>query len=151
MKHVLSCHTCTEATQSLSQQTMMLDMLVCCFYDCCFVTVLKIVRAWLTIIRFCCVKVIVASKVHSSWSFSTCSERAERRKLKKMLISERRGAIRELRKDASYLGDQREAERRGDDKERKRDVRGNTAWLAKLEQDFRSGGQGGLWKKKRNK
>ena len=80
-----------------------------------------------------------------------CRERAERRKLKRMLTSERRGAIRELRRDASYLGEQHALEKHSEERDRKRDVRGNTAWLAKLEQDFKSGGQGGMWKKKGKK
>lgn len=83
--------------------------------------------------------------------FFLCRERAERRKLNKQLKSERRGAIRELRKDATYLGEQRDFERDAEEKERKRNLRGNTAWIAKLEQDFRSGGQGGMWKKRRKR
>lgn len=71
--------------------------------------------------------------------------------MKRQLKNERRGAIRELRKDASYLGEQRELERHSEEKERKRVLRGNNAWLSKLEQDFKSGGQGGMWKKRKKK
>ena len=80
-----------------------------------------------------------------------CRERAETRKLKRQLKNERRGAVRELRKDASYLGEQRDLERKSEERDRKRTLRGNNAWLSKLEQDLKSGGQGGMWKKGKKK
>lgn len=68
-----------------------------------------------------------------------------------MVTKERRGAMRELRKDAVFMGGQsgkEKAERRA---AQKKTLRANSAWLQKQEQDFKSGGQGGMWKKKRKK
>lgn len=80
-----------------------------------------------------------------------CRDRAEARKLKRMLTKERRGAMRELRKDAAFLGEEHRKEKDAQRSELKRGLQKNTAWLQKLESDFRSGGQGGMWKKKRKK
>jgi hypothetical protein len=59
--------------------------------------------------------------------------------------------VRELRKDALFLGEQAFKEKDARNSEAKKTMRGNSAWLAKLEQDFKSGGQGGMWKRKKGK
>lgn len=74
-------------------------------------------------------------------------ERAEQRRLKRQLQKEKRGAMRELRKDAVFLGAAREADKAAERSERRAVMRGNMAFLEKQEADFKSGGQGGMWKK----
>lgn len=78
-------------------------------------------------------------------------DRAEARKLKRMVSKERRGAMRELRKDAAFMGIQSSKEKEEKRSNTKKILRANSAWLQKQEQDFKSGGQGGLWKKKKRK
>ena len=68
-----------------------------------------------------------------------------------MVSKERRGAMRELRKDATFMGLQSNKEKDARRAGQKQTLRANSAWLQKLEQDFKSGGQGGLWKKKKRK
>ena len=80
-----------------------------------------------------------------------CRDRAEARKLKRLVTKERRGAIRELRKDAAFLGAEVEGEKEAQRAELKGTLRKNTAWLQSMESDFKSGGQGGMWKKKRGR
>ncbi len=87
----------------------------------------------------------------SSLELSTCRDRAEARKLKRLVSKERRGAMRELRKDATFMGIQSNKEKEEKKSQNRKTLRSNSAWLQKLEQDFKSGGQGGLWKKKRKK
>ena len=55
--------------------------------------------------------------------------------------------MKELRKDAVFLGEQTGKDKDVQKAELKSSLRSNSAWLQKLEQDFRSGGQGGMWKK----
>lgn len=74
-------------------------------------------------------------------------ERAEQRRLKRQLQKEKRGAIRELRKDAVFLGAVREKDKAAERLERRTIMRGNMAFLEQQEADFKSGGQGGMWKK----
>ncbi len=74
-------------------------------------------------------------------------ERAEQRRLKRQLQKEKRGAMRELRKDAAFLGAAREADATAARLERRAVMRGNLAFMERQEADFRSGGQGGMWKK----
>lgn len=76
-----------------------------------------------------------------------CREKAESRKLKRLLVKERRGAMRELRKDAAFLGDVIGKEKAARRAEIGSTLKNNTAWLQKLESDFKSGGQGGMWKR----
>lgn len=86
----------------------------------------------------------------AKWADGLCAvdrDRAEARKLKRKLAKEQRSAVRELRKDAVFLGDEVDKERDAQDQERKNTLRKNTAWLQRQEADFKSGGQGGLWKK----
>ncbi len=64
---------------------------------------------------------------------------------------ERRGAVRELRKDALFLGEQDFREKDARKAEARKTLRSHSAWLAKQEQDFKSGGQGGMWKRKKGK
>ena len=78
-------------------------------------------------------------------------DRAEARKLKRLVAKERRGAMRELRKDAAFLADVAETGKAAVRAERRGAVRRDTAWLQSLEADMKSGGQGGMWKKKRKK
>ena len=59
--------------------------------------------------------------------------------------------MRELRKDATFMGIQSNKEKEEKKSQNRKTLRSNSAWLQKLEQDFKSGGQGGLWKKKRKK
>lgn len=74
-------------------------------------------------------------------------ERAEQKKLQRQVQKERRGAMRELRKDAVFLGAAREADMNAQKRERKANLRANFAFLERQEADFKSGGQGGMWKK----
>ena len=78
-------------------------------------------------------------------------QRAEERKLKKMLRKEERGAIRELRKDASFMADVRDREKerlhsRLDDSQKRA-----ISFLQQQQADFKSGGQSGMWKKNKKK
>ena len=59
--------------------------------------------------------------------------------------------MRELRKDAVFLGAAREADAAAEKRDRRKDLRANFAFLESQEADFKSGGQGGLWKKGGNK
>lgn len=54
------------------------------------------------------------------------------------------GAVRELRRDAVFLADERDAERASVDAERLASERGFYAELQRQEADMRSGGQGGM-------
>ena len=59
--------------------------------------------------------------------------------------------MRELRKDATFMGIQSNKEKEEKRSKNRQTLRANSAWLQKQEQDFKSGGQGGLYKKKRKK
>ena len=59
--------------------------------------------------------------------------------------------MRELRKDATFMGIESTKEKDERKSKSRKTLRANSAWLQKQEQDFKSGGQGGLWKKKRKK
>lgn len=78
-------------------------------------------------------------------------ERAEQKKLRRQVQKEKRGAMRELRKDAVFLGAARDADAAAEKKERRTKLRANFAFLEGQEADFKSGGQGGMWKKGGNK
>lgn len=75
--------------------------------------------------------------------------------MKKKLNVQRRGAMKELRKDAVFMSRVRESERTKVDKERMESERKFYKELNAFEQDWKSGGQGGmnphLKKKKRQK
>jgi nucleolar protein 14 len=73
--------------------------------------------------------------------------KAEERKLKRQVRKETRSAMRELRKDADFLGAQKAAERAAADAERRAEYRRGFALLQQQEADFKSGGQKGMWKK----
>lgn len=92
----------------------------------------------------------VGNHLHSL-NFAKCRERAEQRRLKRAVRKEERGAARELRKDAAFLATEREKEKVGAKAERRAGFKANAAWLQQLESDFKSGGQGGMFKKKRKK
>ncbi|KAK9815549.1 hypothetical protein WJX72_005610 [[Myrmecia] bisecta] len=78
-------------------------------------------------------------------------DRADTKRLKREISKEKRGAMRELRKDAVFLGEEREGEKAAARAERGAVLRGNMAFLQQQEADFKSGGQGGMWKKKKKK
>lgn len=78
-------------------------------------------------------------------------ERSERRKLQKMVRREERGAIRELRRDGSFMADVRNKEKEKKQGELDGSARRAMAFLQQQEADFKSGGQGGMWKKKKRK
>ncbi|KAK9825822.1 hypothetical protein WJX74_010755 [Apatococcus lobatus] len=78
-------------------------------------------------------------------------ERAQQKRLQKEVNREKRGAMRELRRDAAFLGEERDKERQAHKAERKGVVRRNNAFLQQQEADFKSGGQGGMWKRKSKK
>ncbi len=64
------------------------------------------------------------------------------------------GAIRELRRDATFMADQRDRERSAVDAERMASERAFYAELQRQEADMKSGGQGGMnphLKKKKKK
>ena len=75
-----------------------------------------------------------------------CRERAEQRRLKRQLQKEKRGAMRELRKDAAFIGGVRQAEAASAAAELRAGRRANFALLERQEADARSGGQGGMFK-----
>ena len=64
---------------------------------------------------------------------------------------EKRGAMRELRRDAAFLGEERDKERQSHKAQRKGLIRKNNAFLQQQEADFKSGGQGGMWKRRSKK
>lgn len=78
-------------------------------------------------------------------------ERSERRKLQRALRKEERGAVRELRRDAAFMSVVRDKEKLGKQSELDASARKAISFLQSQESDFKSGGQGGLWKKKKKK
>ncbi|KAK9839415.1 hypothetical protein WJX81_000656 [Elliptochloris bilobata] len=76
-------------------------------------------------------------------------ERAEQRRLKRQLQKEKRGAMRELRKDAVFIGGVRQAEAAAAAAELRGTRRANFAILEQQEADARSGGQGGMFKSRK--
>ncbi|DBA90017.1 TPA: hypothetical protein ACH3X2_004286 [Trebouxia sp. C0005] len=78
-------------------------------------------------------------------------ERAEQKRLKRQLNKERRGAMRELRKDAVFLSDEKDKEKAQAKAERAGAFQKNMSFLQQQESDFKSGGQGGMWKKGKGK
>jgi len=78
-------------------------------------------------------------------------ERAEERKLKKQIRKEERGAIRELRKDAAFMAAVRDQEKARLQARLDTSAKRAISFLQQQESDFKSGGQGGMWKKKRKK
>ncbi|KAG1671696.1 hypothetical protein FOA52_007488 [Chlamydomonas sp. UWO 241] len=73
-------------------------------------------------------------------------ERAEARKLKRQLAKEKRGAMRELRKDSAFMADARDKERAVVDTERMDSQKNFYAELQAQQADMNSGGQGGMHK-----
>lgn len=80
-----------------------------------------------------------------------CRDRAEQKRLKRQLNKERRGAMRELRKDAVFLSDEKDKEKAQAKAERAGAFQKNMSFLQQQESDFKSGGQGGMWKKGQGK
>ena len=77
--------------------------------------------------------------------------RAEERKLKKQIRKEERGAIRELRKDAAFMAGVRDQEKRNLQNKLDNSAKRAMSFLQQQESDFKSGGQQGMWKKKKKK
>jgi nucleolar protein 14 len=78
-------------------------------------------------------------------------DRADRRRLQREVRREERGAMRELRKDTAFMAGVRDRERAGAGAERDKSARRAMAFLQQQEADFKSGGQGGMWKKRSRK
>ena len=78
-------------------------------------------------------------------------ERALDRKAKKVAAKEKRGKMRETRKDALFISDQRDKEKAQVDRERMESQRSFYSILEKQSADIRSGGQSGGVKRKRKK
>jgi len=70
--------------------------------------------------------------------------RAEQRSLVRAVAKEKRGALRELRRDGAFLAAERDAERAGVDAERLRSEKAFYSELQGFEADMRSGGQAGM-------
>lgn len=77
--------------------------------------------------------------------------RAEERRLKKQIRKEERGAIRELRKDAAFMAGVRDYEKRNLQNRLDTSAKRAISFLQQQESDFKSGGQQGMWKKKKKK
>ncbi|GIL50075.1 hypothetical protein Vafri_6396 [Volvox africanus] len=71
-------------------------------------------------------------------------QRVETRRLKRAIVKERRGAIRELRRDAVFMAEERDRETARVDAERLESERRFYSELQRQEADMRSGGQGGM-------
>lgn len=78
-------------------------------------------------------------------------ERAEKRRLKRQVNKEQRGAVRELRKDAAFLHTAKEAEAAAAKRERMTRLRAGRSFMEQQAADMASGGQKGLWRKKKRK
>ena len=78
-------------------------------------------------------------------------ERAEAQRLKREVRREQRGAVRELRKDAAYLHGIREQEAARDKAERSSKLRAGMSFMQQQASDMASGGQKGMWKRKKRK
>lgn len=78
-------------------------------------------------------------------------ERAEERRLKRQIRKEERGAIRELRKDAVFMAGVRDQEKHRLQTRLDNSAKRAMSFLQQQESDFKSGGQGGMWKKKKQK
>lgn len=85
--------------------------------------------------------------IRSNVFLLACRERSQLRKLKKQVAQETRGAMRELRKDSLFMFEEREKDSEADKAERRAQRRAGLAFLEQQEADFKSGGQGGMWKK----
>lgn len=78
-------------------------------------------------------------------------QRAEERRLKKTLRKEERGAIRELRKDASFMANVKDQEKSKLHARLENSAKRAMSFLEQQQADFKSGGQQGMWKKKKKK
>ena len=78
-------------------------------------------------------------------------ERSERRKLQRELRREERGAVRELRRDAAFMAGVRDKEKTSLQADLDATARRAKAFLQEQAADAKSGGQGGHWKKRKNK
>ena len=76
-------------------------------------------------------------------------ERAERKRLQRQLRKEERGAVRELRRDAAFMANVRDEEKTSRQAELDASARRAISFLQQQEADFKSGGQGGMWKKRK--
>jgi len=82
-------------------------------------------------------------------SYDPDAERAQLKTLKRQFAKEKRAVSRELRKDAAFMHAVREREVAGRDVERIAGQKRAFHLLQQQEADMRSGGQGGMWKKKK--
>lgn len=73
-------------------------------------------------------------------------ERSEKRRLKREVQQEKKGAARELRKDNRFLAEERAKAVAKRDEERTAAQKSALAFLQNFEADFKSGGQGGAVK-----
>jgi nucleolar protein 14 len=64
---------------------------------------------------------------------------------------EERGAMRELRRDGAFMAGVRDKEKAAGQEERDVSARRAMSFLQQQESDFKSGGQSGMWKKKKKK
>ena len=76
-------------------------------------------------------------------------ERADRKRLQKELRREERGAARELRRDAVFMAGVRDKEKAALQGELESSAKRAFSFLQEQQADAKSGGQGGMWKKKR--
>ena len=78
-------------------------------------------------------------------------QRAEERRLKKLLRKEERGAIRELRKDATFMANVRDQEKNKLHTRLENSAKRAMSFLEQQQADFKSGGQQGMWKKSKKR
>eukprot|EP00879_Flechtneria_rotunda_P020444 GHRR01021509.1.p1 GENE.GHRR01021509.1~~GHRR01021509.1.p1 ORF type:complete len:435 (+),score=172.73 GHRR01021509.1:746-2050(+) len=86
--------------------------------------------------------------------FDPDRQRSQARKLQRQLVKEKRGAMRELRRDAAFMAAERDADKARVDAERLTSERAFYSELQMQEADAKSGGQRGMnphKRKKRNK
>ncbi|KAL4451742.1 hypothetical protein ABPG75_007404 [Micractinium tetrahymenae] len=76
-------------------------------------------------------------------------ERSERRKLQRALRREERGAARELRRDGAFMAEVRDREKAAKQAELFASEKRAKSFLQQQQADFKSGGQGGMWKRKK--
>ena len=69
--------------------------------------------------------------------------------MKRQVRQEQRGAVRELRKDAAFLHAAREAEAAKSKGERTAALRAGRSFMQQQAADMASGGQRGIWRKRK--
>ena len=84
-------------------------------------------------------------------SYDADRDRAQAKVLRRQIAKERRAVGRELKRDAAFMHGVREAQTERRDAERLAGQKRAFGFLQETEADFRSGGQGGQWKKGKKK